>query len=93
MKTKILKKIPKFKNDNEERNFWSKHDSTEYIDWSKSKKVIFPNLKPTTKSISIRLPELLINELKLLANKKDMPYQSFIKYILAEKVDKELRAK
>lgn len=88
---KKLKKIPKFKTENEERKFWSKADSTEYVDWAKAKKITFPRLKPSTKTISIRLPEHLIDGLKILANKRDVPYQSLIKIILNERIDKELR--
>lgn len=87
---KKLKKIPTFKNEQEERKFWESADSTEYIDWSMSKKVSFPNLKPSTKTISLRLPESMLNEIKLLANKRDVPYQSLIKIILKERIDKEL---
>jgi len=88
---KKLKKIPKFKNEDEEREFWSKANSTEYVDWSNAKKVSFPKLKPSTKTISIRLPEHLIQELKILANKRDVPYQSLIKIILNERIDREIR--
>jgi predicted DNA binding CopG/RHH family protein len=88
-----LKNIPKFKTEDEEREFWSTHDSTEYIDYSKAKRTLFPNLKPTTKTISIRLPESLIEKLKVLANKRDVPYQSLLKVLLAEKVDEELITK
>ena len=88
---KKLKSLPKFKNEEEERKFWTKADSSEYVDWSKAKVVNFPKLKPSTKTISIRLPELLLEELKSLANKRDVPYQSLIKILLKEKVDQELR--
>ena len=88
-----LKSMPKFKTEDEEREFWSKHDSAEYIDYSKAKRALFPNLKPTTKTISIRLPESLIEKLKVLANKRDVPYQSLLKVLLAEKVDEELITK
>jgi predicted DNA binding CopG/RHH family protein len=88
---KKLKKIPKFKSEDEEREFWSKNDSTEYLDWNKSKRLSFPNLKPSTKTISLRLPEFLLNDIKLIANKRDVPYQSLIKIILKERIDKELR--
>ena len=88
---KKLKTIPKFKTEDEERKFWSKADSTDYIDWTKAKRVSFPKLKPSTKTISIRLPEHLIEGLKALANKRDVPYQSLIKIILNERIDKELR--
>jgi predicted DNA binding CopG/RHH family protein len=86
---KKLKKIPKFKNEDEERKFWAKHDSTDYVDWSKAKFVTFPNLKPSVKSISLRLPESMVNELKVLANKKDVPYQSLMKIYLSEKIKEE----
>ncbi len=88
-----LKKIPNFKTEDEEREFWSKHDSTEYIDYSKAKRTLFPNLKPSTKSISIRLPESLIEKLKVLANERDVPYQSLLKIFLAERVEEELAHK
>lgn len=88
---KKLNKIPKFKNEDEERDFWANNDSSKFIDWSKSKNVSFPNLKPTTKTISIRLPEHLIESLKTLANKRDVPYQSLIKIILKERIDQEFR--
>lgn len=87
-----LKKIPKFKSEEEEAEFWSTHDSTEYVDYSKAKRVIFANLKPSTRTISIRLPESLIEHLKLLANKRDIPYQSLLKMFLAEKVEEELHS-
>jgi len=90
---KTLKKVPKFKNENDEREFWAKHDSSEFIDYSKAKSFEFPNLKPSTKTISIRLPEFLINKLKVIANKKDIPYQSLIKLYLAEKTEAELQKK
>jgi predicted DNA binding CopG/RHH family protein len=81
-----LKKIPHFKNEAEERKFWLTHDSADYIDWSKAKKASFPHLKPSTRTISIRLPESLLDDIKILANKNDVPYQSLIKLLLAEKV-------
>ena len=87
-----MKKIPKFASENEEREFWSKADSTEYLDWSKSKSVVLPNLKPSTKKISLRLPESMIEELKLLANKRDVPYQSLLKMYLSEKISQELNS-
>ena len=88
-----MKKIPEFKNEDEEREFWSTHDSTDYIDWSKAKRVTFPNLKPSTKTISIRLPETLLSDIKFLANKKDVPYQSLIKMFLYEKIEEEFGKK
>jgi len=89
---KQLKKIPEFKNEDEERKFWNTHDSTEYVDWSKAQKAVFPNLKPSTESISLRLPSFLLARIKQLANKKDVPYQSLMKMFLSEKVDQELKA-
>jgi predicted DNA binding CopG/RHH family protein len=86
------KKIPKFKNEDEERDFWTTHSSLDYFDLSTARRVTFPNLKPTTKSISIRLPESLIDELKVLANKMDVPYQSLAKIYLAREVAMERRA-
>ena len=75
-----MKKVPHFKSEDEERKFWASHDSTEYVDWNKAiKNVRFPNLKPTTKPISIRLPEYMIDELKEKANEVDIPYQALIK--------------
>ena len=82
-------KLPNFKSEDEEREFWTTSESTEYIDWSKSEKTILPNLKPSTKKISIRLPEIMIDELKLLANKRDIPYQSLLKIFLSEKIEQE----
>lgn len=88
-----LKPIPKFKNEDEERDFWESHDSVDYIDWSKAEEVIFPNLKPSTKSISIRLPEWLLTRIKDMASKRDVAYQSLIKIFLAEKIEEELNHK
>jgi len=86
----MSKKIPKFKNENSERQFWSKHDSTNFIDWKKGKRIVPNKLKPSVKTISIRLPEMMIEELKLLANKKDVPYQSLLKVFLSERIEAEL---
>ena len=88
---KQKKKIPKFKTEDEERDFWSKHDSTDFIDYRKGKRVLFPNLKPSVKSISIRLPESLIEALKVLANKRDIPYQSLAKMMLSDQVERALQ--
>jgi len=82
------KKIPKFKTATDEQNFWQHHDSADYIDWSKAKRAQFPNLKPSTKTISLRLPEGLLNEIKILANKEDVPYQSLMKILLAQGMGK-----
>jgi len=91
MKKVKKKRIPRFRNEDEERDFWASHDSTEYIDWSEAKDVTMPKLKPTLKTISIRLPEIMIEELKLLSNKRDVPYQSLMKIFLTERVEQELR--
>jgi len=88
---KKLKEIPKFKNEGEEREFWWTHDSTEYVDWDKAERVVFPNLKPTTRTISLRLPESMLNRLKAAANKRDVPYQSLIKIFLKERLDEDLK--
>ena len=86
----MKKRIPKFKNEDEEREFWATHDSTDYIDWSKGKKIVLSKLKPSIKTISLRLPESMLEELKLLANKRDVPYQSLLKIFLAERIEEEL---
>ncbi|HBH46813.1 MAG: hypothetical protein A2445_04720 [Candidatus Jacksonbacteria bacterium RIFOXYC2_FULL_44_29] len=86
---KKLKQIPKFKNEDEERDFWAKADSTLYLDWAKAELASFPNLKPSTKTISLRLPEGLLNRLKTTAHQKDIPYQSLIKMILAQSLGRE----
>jgi predicted DNA binding CopG/RHH family protein len=82
--------VPKFRSENKERAFWAKHDSTDFIDWRKAKRVILPNLKPSVKTISIRLPKMMLEELKVLANKRDIPYQSLLKMFLAERLKDEL---
>lgn len=83
---KQLKTIPKFANEVQERAFWEANDSTEHLDWSKAKKVTLPNLKPTTKTISLRLPQHLLDSIKAAANSRDVPYQSLIKIWLQEKL-------
>jgi predicted DNA binding CopG/RHH family protein len=88
----MKKRIPSFKSEDDEREFWSKADSTDYIDWDEAKETLLPNLKPSTKKISLRLPELMIEELKLLANKRDIPYQSLMKIYLAERIQRELNS-
>lgn len=86
------KRIPEFESEDKEREFWAKEDSTRYVDWSRARRVILPNLKPSLKTISLRLPELMLAELKLLANKRDVPYQSLIKIFLAERLEQELES-
>lgn len=84
---KRLKPIPKFRSEAEERRFWETHDTTDYVDWSKAQRAQFPNLKLSTTSISLRLPQGLLDRIKIAANKRDVPYQSLIKVWLTEKVD------
>ena len=86
-----MKKMPKFKSEAEERRFWQHHDSTEYLDWSSAPEVMLPKLKPSTRTISLRLPESMLEALKLMANKRDIPYQSLLKAFLAERLDTEFR--
>ncbi len=89
---KKLKPIPRFKNEDEERDFWATADTTDYFDWSKAERVVFPNLKRSTRPISLRLSESLLAYIKQLANKADVPYQSLIKIFLADRVRKELQS-
>lgn len=84
-------KIPKFRSEKEESDYWSAHDSAPLVDWSKGKVMIFPELKPSVRTISIRLPESMLAGLKALANKRDVPYQSLLKIFLAERIEKELK--
>jgi predicted DNA binding CopG/RHH family protein len=86
-----LKKIPVFSSETEEREFWAVHDSSEYVDWEEAERTVFPNLKPSTKTISLRLPEHVLDEIKMLARKRDVPYQSLIKIFLKDKLNEELR--
>lgn len=88
-----LKRIPEFKSEAEERAFWESHDSSDYVDWPKAQSASFPNLKPSTRTISLRLPEGLLDNIKIEANKRDMPYQSLIKAWLAEDVKESRRAR
>ena len=82
----MKKQIPKFKTEAEEREFWEKNDSSEYLDWDQAEQVFFPNLKPTTKAISLRLPEIMLAQIKTEANKHDIPYQSLMKMWLSERL-------
>ena len=84
--SKAIKPIPKFFNESQERAYWESHDSSVHIDWTKAKKVNLPNLKPTTKTISLRLPQHLLDSIKTAANARDVPYQSLIKVWLQEKL-------
>ena len=88
----MKQRVPNFKNEDEEREFWATHDSTEYLEWNKARRVALPALKPSLKTISLRLPKSMLEELKLLAHKKDVPYQSLLKVFLSERIREELRA-
>ena len=87
----MKKRIPEFKNEDEEREFWATADTTEYVDWSTAKRTKFPRLKPTLRTISLRLPVSMIEDLKMLANRRDVPYQSLLKVFLAERLERERR--
>ncbi|MCO5250166.1 MAG: BrnA antitoxin family protein [Candidatus Kapabacteria bacterium] len=88
-----MKNIPKFESESEEQDFWAKNDSTEFLDWSKAIKVHFAELKPTAKSISLRLPESMIVHLKQEANKMDIPYQSLMKLLINEGLERRKKLK
>ena len=90
-KSKALKPIPKFKSEDEEREFWATADSVDYVDWSQAKPAYFPDLKLSTETISLRLPAWLLAELKVLANQRDVPYQSLLKVFLADRIAAERR--
>jgi predicted DNA binding CopG/RHH family protein len=91
MARRKLKPIPRFANDDEAAEFWDTHDSTEYVDWSRAQRAVFPNLKMTTQTISLRLPAGLLDALRRIAHSRDIPHQSLIEQILAEWVREELR--
>ena len=89
----IMKKpIPKLKSEDAEREFWVTHDSTDFIDWRKGKRVTLTNLKPSSQTISLRLPKPMLDRLKLLANKRDVPYQSLLKIFVAERLKAEFES-
>lgn len=92
MPRKRLKSIPQFQTEAEERQFWATHDTVDYVDWSRAKRAVFPNLRPSTETISLRLPAPLLADLKTLANERDVPYQSLLKVYLAEQVRQEQAA-
>jgi predicted DNA binding CopG/RHH family protein len=87
----MKKKVPEFKSEEEEFEFWSKADSTQYLDWSKAKPVTLPKLKPALRTVSVRLPVAMIEGLKVMANQRDVPYQSLLKIYLAERLEQERR--
>ena len=89
----MKKRIPKFKNEDEERDFWSENDSSEYLNWKSAERVLFPNLRPSTKAISLRLPESLLDALRQMANDRDVPYQSLIKIFLQEQIEQDFKSR
>jgi predicted DNA binding CopG/RHH family protein len=82
--------VPSFATEDQERAFWAAHDSSDYVDWSRARPRSLPNLKPSLRTISLRLPESMLGQLKVLANKRDVPYQSLLKQFLAERLQREL---
>lgn len=93
MRSTKKKPVPKFGSEEEERAFWAAHDSTEFVDWDSAERRRFPNLKPTLRTISLRLPVSMIEDLKVLASRRDVPYQSLLKVFLAERLARERRAR
>ena len=89
--SKKLKEMPVFKNETDEREFWAANDSTDFVDWNAAESVILPKLKPTTRTISLRISASMLEKLRLVANKRDVPYQSLIKSFLQERIDEELK--
>jgi len=89
---KKLKDTPIFKSEDEERKFWAKEDSTNFIDWEAGEVSILPNLKPTTRTISLRMSESMLNQIRLIANQRDVPYQSLIKMFLKDRIKDELKS-
>ena len=89
MRSKAKKPVPRHRSEESERKFWAGAESGDYVDWRQAKRVAFPQLRPSTRTISLRLPEALLADLKILANKQDVPYQSLLKIFLAERIRKE----
>jgi predicted DNA binding CopG/RHH family protein len=87
----MKKPLPRFKSEDAEREFWATHDSADFIDWRKGNRVTLPHLKPSSQTISLRLPKPMLDRLKLLANKRDVPYQSLLKMFVAERLETELK--
>jgi predicted DNA binding CopG/RHH family protein len=87
----MKKRLPKFTNEDQEREFWSQHDSADYLDWRQAERVVLPNLRPSSQTISLRLPKPMVDQLKLLANKRDVPYQSLLKIFVAERLKAEFK--
>lgn len=89
---KKLKEIPTFQNEDDEREFWTKEDSTDFLNWEQGDISLLPNLKPTTRAISLRISESMLNQIRLIANKRDVPYQSLIKMFLKDRINEELKS-
>jgi predicted DNA binding CopG/RHH family protein len=89
-KRSVRKAVPAFANERKEREFWETHDASPFVDWEKARIAVFPDLRPSTETISLRLPTALLSELKALASKRDVPYQSLLKVFLAERVASEI---
>jgi len=87
----MKKRLPRFANEDQEREFWAQHDSADYLDWKQGKRVVLPNLRPSSQTISLRLPKPMVDQLKLLANKRDVPYQSLLKIFVAERLKAEFK--
>ena len=87
------KPTPKFKSETQEQDFWATHDSTDYVDWSQGRVTVFPELRASTRTISLRLPQSLLEALKSIANKRDVPYQSLLKIFLSDRVSEEMGLK
>jgi predicted DNA binding CopG/RHH family protein len=83
--------MPIFKTEDEEREFWANQDSTDFVDWENAENIVLPNIKPTTRTISLRISESMLNEIRLIANKRDVPYQSLIKIFLKDRIDEEFK--
>jgi hypothetical protein len=88
---KKLKVVPAFRSEDKERDFWAGADSTGYVDWGSAEVVVLPNLKPTTRSISLRISESMLNQIRIIANKRDVPYQSLIKMFLKDRINEEIK--
>ena len=88
----MKKALPRFENEDQEREFWAHHDSADYVDWKRGQRVVLPNLRPSSQTISIRLPKPMVAQLKLLANKRDVPYQSLLKMFVAERLKAEFES-
>jgi predicted DNA binding CopG/RHH family protein len=88
----MKKAVPKFRSEDAERKFWASHDSMDYVDWREARRATLPNLKPSSQTISIRLPKPMLDRLKLLANKRDVPYQSLLKMFVADRLKAEFKS-